>query len=54
MDEVFYSVNEEGKPYGRFDYLVQALPNLREFPNDTIVVCTIDSPADMKLRRELQ
>lgn len=35
---VFTNVNEDGEPYGEHDSLMDAMANLREFPNDSVVV----------------
>lgn len=45
---IFYNVNEEGLAYERFETMTEALVLLNEFPNDTIVVCTVGSPTDQK------
>ena len=38
MELVFTNVNEDGEPYGEHDNLEDALAELAEFPNDSVVI----------------
>lgn len=48
-DLTFFNVNEEGDVYGVEQTLEAALPQLTEFPNDTIVIAWADSPAGLDM-----
>lgn len=46
---LFYNVNEEGVPYDQHADYESAEAVLRQFPNDSIVVVTVDSPKERML-----